>query len=87
MPALYEGPRERGRTLARLVPPTREGTTVTVTHPLLDLAPLTAAHFASIERRVAALLSTEQDVVITQGEALLPLEGCIRAGRGPVRPR
>lgn len=53
---------------------------MTVTHPLLDLAPLTAAHFASIERRVAALLSTEQDVVITQGEALLPLEGCIRSG-------
>ncbi|MGA5493914.1 pyridoxal-phosphate-dependent aminotransferase family protein [Streptomyces cinereoruber] len=51
-----------------------------MTHPLLDLAPLTAAHFASIEQRVAALLSTEQDVVITQGEALLPLEGCIRSG-------
>ncbi|MCP3821307.1 aminotransferase class V-fold PLP-dependent enzyme [Streptomyces sp. A3M-1-3] len=54
-----------------------------MTHPLLDLAPLTAAHFASIERRVAALLSTEQDVVITQGEALLPLEGCIRSGARP----
>ncbi|WP_282697960.1 aminotransferase class V-fold PLP-dependent enzyme [Streptomyces sp. CC208A] len=51
-----------------------------MTHPLLDLAPMTAAHFASVERRVAALLSTEQDVVITQGEALLPLEGCIRSG-------
>ncbi|MEV4948810.1 aminotransferase class V-fold PLP-dependent enzyme [Streptomyces sp. NPDC053755] len=54
-----------------------------MTHPFLDLAPLTAAHFASIERRVAALLSTEQDVVITQGEALLPLEGCIRSGARP----
>ncbi|MFI8516277.1 pyridoxal-phosphate-dependent aminotransferase family protein [Streptomyces sp. NPDC085481] len=54
-----------------------------MTHPLLDLAPLTAAQFASIERRVAALLSTEQDVVITQGEALLPLEGCIRSGARP----
>ncbi|WMX47677.1 pyridoxal-phosphate-dependent aminotransferase family protein [Streptomyces roseicoloratus] len=53
---------------------------MTETHPFLDLAPLTAARFASIERRVAALLSTEQDVVITQGEALLPLEGCIRSG-------
>ncbi|MBD0709260.1 MULTISPECIES: pyridoxal-phosphate-dependent aminotransferase family protein [unclassified Streptomyces] len=51
-----------------------------MTHPLLDLAPMTAAQFASIERRVAALLATEQDVVITQGEALLPLEGCIRSG-------
>ncbi|MEE1754831.1 pyridoxal-phosphate-dependent aminotransferase family protein [Streptomyces sp. SP18CS02] len=54
-----------------------------MTHPLLDLAPLTAAHFAAIERRVASLLSTEQDVVITQGEALLPLEGCIRGGARP----
>ncbi|MFF8960923.1 pyridoxal-phosphate-dependent aminotransferase family protein [Streptomyces sp. NPDC014894] len=54
-----------------------------MTHPLLDLPPLTAAHFAGIEQRVAALLDTEQDVVITQGEALLPLEGCIRAGARP----
>ncbi|MFE7135791.1 aminotransferase class V-fold PLP-dependent enzyme [Streptomyces sp. NPDC057638] len=54
-----------------------------MTHPLLDLPPLTAARFADIERRVAALLGTEQDVVITQGEALLPLEGCIRAGARP----
>lgn len=51
-----------------------------MTHPLLDLAPLTASRFASIERRVAALLGTGQDVVIMQGEALLPLEGCIRGG-------
>ncbi|MEU1281083.1 aminotransferase class V-fold PLP-dependent enzyme [Streptomyces sp. NPDC005805] len=51
-----------------------------MTHPLLDLAPLTAAHFAEIERSVAALMNTEQDVVIMQGEALLPLEGCIRGG-------
>jgi aspartate aminotransferase-like enzyme len=54
-----------------------------VTHPLLDLAPLTAAHFAAVERRVAALLGTEQDVIIMQGEALLPLEGCIRGGAHP----
>jgi len=54
-----------------------------VTHPFLDLAPLTAARFAAIERRVAALLATEQDVVIMQGEALLPLEGCIRGGARP----
>ncbi|MFG3493433.1 pyridoxal-phosphate-dependent aminotransferase family protein [Streptomyces sp. NPDC047928] len=52
-------------------------------HPLLDLPPLTAARFAAVERRVAALLGTEQDVVITQGEALLPLEGCIRGGARP----
>ncbi|MGW2813134.1 pyridoxal-phosphate-dependent aminotransferase family protein [Streptomyces sp. NPDC001415] len=54
-----------------------------MTHPLLDLAPLTADHFAAIERRVAALLDTEQDVVIMQGEALLPLEGCIRGAAHP----
>ncbi|CAM5692673.1 aspartate aminotransferase [Streptomyces badius] len=38
-----------------------------MTHPFLDLPPLTG-HFAAIERRVARLLATEQDVVITQGE-------------------
>ncbi|WP_409475001.1 pyridoxal-phosphate-dependent aminotransferase family protein [Streptomyces sp. HC307] len=54
-----------------------------MTHPLLDLAPLTAAHFAAIEDRVARLLDTRQDVVIMQGEALLPLEGAIRATAGP----
>ncbi|MFE9766279.1 pyridoxal-phosphate-dependent aminotransferase family protein [Streptomyces sp. NPDC005808] len=54
-----------------------------MTHPFLDLAPLGAAHFAAIEDRVARLLSTEQDVVIMQGEALLPLEGAIRGTAGP----
>ena len=52
-------------------------------HPLLDLPPLTAERFASIERGVADLLSTRADVVITQGEALLPLEGCVRSGARP----
>ncbi|WP_330295750.1 pyridoxal-phosphate-dependent aminotransferase family protein [Streptomyces sp. NBC_00503] len=54
-----------------------------MSHPLLDLPPLTATRFASIERGVAELLSTRADVVITQGEALLPLEGCIRSGARP----
>ncbi|MFJ6081737.1 pyridoxal-phosphate-dependent aminotransferase family protein [Streptomyces sp. NPDC092369] len=54
-----------------------------VSHPLLDLPPLTAARFAAIEDRVARLLDTRQDVVITQGEALLPLEGAIRSTTGP----
>ncbi|MER8223398.1 aminotransferase class V-fold PLP-dependent enzyme [Streptomyces sp. NPDC094143] len=54
-----------------------------MTHPFLDLAPLGADRFAAIEDRVARLLSTEQDVVIMQGEALLPLEGAIRATAGP----
>ncbi|MFJ8633200.1 pyridoxal-phosphate-dependent aminotransferase family protein [Streptomyces sp. NPDC093568] len=54
-----------------------------MTHPLLDLAPLSAARFAAIEDRVARLLGTGQDVVIMQGEALLPLEGAIRGTAGP----
>ncbi|MFI6940712.1 pyridoxal-phosphate-dependent aminotransferase family protein [Streptomyces sp. NPDC050418] len=52
-------------------------------HPFLDLAPMSAAEFAAIEDKVARLLRTEQDVVIMQGEALLPLEGCIRAAAQP----
>ncbi|MFE6842758.1 pyridoxal-phosphate-dependent aminotransferase family protein [Streptomyces sp. NPDC057686] len=52
-------------------------------HPLLDLPPLTAERFAQIEQGVADLLGTREDVVITQGEALLPLEGCIRSGAQP----
>lgn len=54
-----------------------------MTHPYLDLAPYTAAQFADVERRLARLMSTEHDVVIMQGEALLPLEGCIRGVAGP----
>ncbi|MYR20059.1 aminotransferase class V-fold PLP-dependent enzyme, partial [Streptomyces sp. SID6137] len=54
-----------------------------MTHPLLDLPPLTARRFAAIEDRVARLLDTRQDVLITQGEALLPLEGAIRGAAGP----
>lgn len=55
----------------------------TVTHPFLDLAPLSAARFADVADRVARLLGTRNDVVITQGEALLPLEGAIRGCAGP----
>ncbi|WND38283.1 aminotransferase class V-fold PLP-dependent enzyme [Streptomyces sp. BB1-1-1] len=54
-----------------------------MTHPFLDLAPLSVGRFAAIEDRVARLLGTGQDVVIMQGEALLPLEGAIRAAAGP----
>ncbi|WP_069814371.1 pyridoxal-phosphate-dependent aminotransferase family protein [Streptomyces sp. TP-A0874] len=50
---------------------------------LLDLEPLTAERFAAIERRVASLLHTTADVVITQGEALLPLEACLRGAARP----
>ncbi|MGP2440248.1 pyridoxal-phosphate-dependent aminotransferase family protein [Streptomyces sp. JW3] len=54
-----------------------------MTHPFLDLPPLTAGRFAAIEDRVARLLGTRRDVVIAQGEALLPLEGAIRGTAGP----
>ncbi|MFD0412213.1 pyridoxal-phosphate-dependent aminotransferase family protein [Kitasatospora sp. NPDC127116] len=51
--------------------------------PFLDLPPLSAAEFAAIEDRVAALLHTEADVIVTQGEALLPLEAAIRGAAHP----
>ncbi|WP_037685623.1 pyridoxal-phosphate-dependent aminotransferase family protein [Streptomyces durhamensis] len=54
-----------------------------MSHPFLDLPPLSAERFAAIEDAVARLLDTRQDVLITQGEALLPLEGAIRAAAGP----
>lgn len=50
---------------------------------LLDLPPLGAGHFAAIEDKVASLLRTRSDVVVMQGEALLPLEACIRAAAAP----
>lgn len=60
-----------------------EESNAVTTHPFLDLPPLSAARFASVEDRVAKLLGTSQSVVIMQGEALLPLEGAIRATAGP----
>ena len=51
--------------------------------PFLDLPPLDAARFAAIEDKVAALLHTGADVIITQGEALLPLEAAIRGAAHP----
>ncbi|MFB7911123.1 pyridoxal-phosphate-dependent aminotransferase family protein [Kitasatospora sp. NPDC056076] len=50
---------------------------------LLDLPPLSAAGFAAIEDQVAALLHTGADVIVTQGEALLPLEAAIRGAAHP----
>ncbi|GAA0423592.1 alanine--glyoxylate aminotransferase family protein [Streptomyces luteireticuli] len=50
---------------------------------LLDLAPMGAGHFARIEDKIAALMRTRETVVTMQGEALLPLEACIRSA---VRP-
>ncbi len=79
--AVCVGARVGADTLVTSTPYAEESTVVT--HPFLDLAPLSAARFASIEDRVARLLGTGQDVVIMQGEALLPLEGAIRATAGP----
>ncbi|WKX71873.1 alanine--glyoxylate aminotransferase family protein [Streptomyces sp. XD-27] len=50
---------------------------------LLDQPPLTADRFAAIERRVAEVMRTDADVIVMQGEALLPLEGCIRSAARP----
>lgn len=50
---------------------------------LLDLPPLTAEHFAAVEDKIASLLRTRCDVVAMQGEALLPLEACIRSAAAP----
>jgi aspartate aminotransferase-like enzyme len=68
-------------SIPRESPESEESTAVT--HPFLDLPPLSAERFAAIEDAVARLLDTRQDVLITQGEALLPLEGAIRAAAGP----
>ncbi|MFI1519684.1 pyridoxal-phosphate-dependent aminotransferase family protein [Kitasatospora cineracea] len=50
---------------------------------LLDLPPMTADRFAAIEDGVAALLRTRNDVIVTQGEALLPLEAAIKGAAHP----
>ncbi|QID34836.1 alanine--glyoxylate aminotransferase family protein [Streptomyces albus] len=58
--------------------------TANTEHPsLLDLPPLTAEHFAAVEDKIASLLHTRCDVVAMQGEALLPLEACIRSAAAP----
>ncbi|GAA2141444.1 alanine--glyoxylate aminotransferase family protein [Kitasatospora kazusensis] len=51
--------------------------------PFLDLPPLGAAQFAAIEDQVAALLHTTADVIVQQGEALLPLEAAVRGAAHP----
>ncbi|CAB4918504.1 unannotated protein [freshwater metagenome] len=45
---------------------------------LLDPPPMTAERFAAIERDVARVLQTEQDVVVLQAEAILALEAVAR---------
>ena len=48
-----------------------------------EIVPILAADYAAIEDRLAALLDTPQQVLVTQGEAVLPLEA---AARGLARP-
>lgn len=45
---------------------------------LLDPPPMTPERFAAIERSVARLLGTEQDLVLLQAEAILALEAAAR---------
>ena len=48
-----------------------------------EIVPITAVEYAGIEDRLAALLATDRDVLVLQGEAVLPLEA---AARGLSRP-
>ncbi|MGW8376978.1 aminotransferase class V-fold PLP-dependent enzyme [Streptomyces sp. ODS28] len=56
---------------------------MTVQFDALDLPPLSAEHFARIEDKAASVLRTGNDVIVMQGEALLPLEACIRSAARP----
>lgn len=56
---------------------------MTVAFNALDLPPLSAEDFARIEDKVASVMRTGADVVVMQGEALLPLEACIRSAARP----
>ncbi len=46
--------------------------------PLLDQPPVTAAEYAEIERAYRALVGTRSELVVVQGEAILPLEAAAR---------
>jgi aspartate aminotransferase-like enzyme len=50
---------------------------------LLELGPVEAAEYAAIEDRFASLLGTRHDLIVLQGEAVLPLEA---TARGLARP-
>ncbi len=43
-----------------------------------EIVPVTAADYAAIEDRLAALAGTSRDVLVLQGEAVLPLEAAAR---------
>jgi aspartate aminotransferase-like enzyme len=51
--------------------------------PMSDPRPIDAAKYAETERRLGALLDTERDVLIMQGEAILLLEAAARGLGGP----
>jgi aspartate aminotransferase-like enzyme len=54
-----------------------------MTNPLLDPPPVTAQQFDSLASSVGKLLGTHHDVLLPQGEAVLPLEA---AARGVAQP-
>lgn len=56
---------------------------MTVQFDALDLPPLSAADFARIEDKTADLMRTQHSLVVMQGEALLPLEACVRSAARP----
>jgi len=49
-----------------------------VTNTLLDLQPIPPARLQRLEAAIASLLQTRLDVVLPQGEAVLPLEAAVR---------
>ncbi len=50
-----------------------------MTNPLLDPQPVSPARLQRLEATIASLLQTRLDVVLAQGEAVLPLEAAARA--------
>jgi aspartate aminotransferase-like enzyme len=50
---------------------------------LQEIVPVEAEEYAAIEDRFASLLRTEQDLIVLQGEAVLPLEAAARGLGGP----
>ena len=54
-----------------------------MTHPLLDPEPISATRFDALAGAVGRLLETRHDVLLTPGEAIVPLEA---AARGVGRP-
>jgi aspartate aminotransferase-like enzyme len=54
-----------------------------MTTAVQEIVPVTAAEYAEIEDRLRRLLHTGRDLLVTQGEAVLPLEAAARGLGGP----